>query len=76
LPAPAPKREEARPASAPVVASGPSPVDACKDKIFLSREFCLAENCPKPGQRNHPLCVEWRKDVMLRDAARNRNINN
>jgi hypothetical protein len=66
-----PKREEARPA--PVVAAGPSPVDACKDKFFLSREFCLAENCKKPGQRSHPLCVEWREDVKLRDAARSRN---
>jgi len=71
----APKREEARPASAPVVASGPSPVDACKEKFFVMREFCLQENCPKPGQRNHPMCVQWREDVKLRDAARNRNNN-
>jgi eukaryotic-like serine/threonine-protein kinase len=69
------KREEARPASAPVVAAGPSPVDACKEKFFVMREFCLQENCPKPGQRNHPLCVQWREDVKLRDAARSRNNN-
>jgi eukaryotic-like serine/threonine-protein kinase len=74
-PAPAPRREEARVASTPAAAAGPSPVDACKEKIFITREFCLQENCPKPGQRNHPLCVEWRRDVELRDAARNRPIN-
>jgi eukaryotic-like serine/threonine-protein kinase len=74
-PASAPKREEARPASTPVVASGPSPVDACKEKFFVMREFCLQENCPKPGQRNHPMCVQWREDVKLRDAARTRNNN-
>lgn len=74
-PPPAPKREEARPASAPVVAAGPSPVDACKEKFFLTREFCLAENCPKPGQRSHPLCIQWREDIKLREAARNRNNN-
>jgi eukaryotic-like serine/threonine-protein kinase len=72
---PVAKREEARPASAPVVAAGPSPVDACKDKFFVMREFCLQENCPKPGQRNHPMCVQWREDVKLRDAARSRNNN-
>jgi eukaryotic-like serine/threonine-protein kinase len=69
------RREEPRAASAPVVAAGPSPVDACKEKFFVMREFCLQENCPKPGQRNHPLCVQWREDVKLRDAARIRNNN-
>ena len=67
----APKREEPRPASAPV--AGPSPVEACRDKIFLTREFCLAENCKKPGQRSHPLCIQWREDVKLRESGRGNN---
>jgi eukaryotic-like serine/threonine-protein kinase len=71
-----PRREEVRPAPARVVAAGPGPVDACRDKIFLSREFCLAENCKKPGQRSHPLCVEWREDVKLREAAGSNNGSN
>lgn len=72
--APAPvreAREEARPPSVP----GPnpargSPVDACKDKMFLSREFCLAEQCEKPGTRNHPLCVKRREDAKLREESK------
>jgi eukaryotic-like serine/threonine-protein kinase len=71
-----PKREEVRPAPARVVAAGSSPVDACKEKIFLSREFCLAENCKKPGQRSHPLCVEWREDVKLRESGNSNNGSN
>ena len=72
----APRREDARAAAAPVVAAGRSPVDGCKDKFFLTREFCLAENCKKPGQRSHPLCVEWREDVKLREAGRSSNGSN
>jgi serine/threonine protein kinase len=72
--APAPvreAREEARPPSVP----GPnpargSPVDVCKDKMFLSREFCLAEQCEKPGTRNHPLCVKRREDAKLREESK------
>ena len=69
----APKREDVRPTSAP---AGTTLVESCKDKIFLAREFCLAENCKKPGQRNHPLCVEWREDVKLREAGRSNNGSN
>jgi eukaryotic-like serine/threonine-protein kinase len=36
------------------------------------REFCLAEHCPKPGAFSHPLCVQWRADVKLREEARSR----
>jgi hypothetical protein len=69
------KREETRAVPAPVVAAGPSPVDACRDKMFLSREFCLAENCKVAVQRSHPLCVQWRADVRIREAGRNNNNN-
>jgi serine/threonine protein kinase len=75
--APAPvreAREEARPASLPGPnAARGSPVDVCKDKMFLTREFCLAEQCEKPGARNHPLCIKRREDAKLREESRIRN---
>jgi serine/threonine-protein kinase len=69
-PAPAPVREEPRPAPAPVVAASGSPVDQCKDKMFLSKEFCLAEQCAKPGTRNHPLCIQRREEIRLREDSK------
>jgi serine/threonine-protein kinase len=45
-------------------------VDACKDRVFLSREFCLSEACEKPGTRNHPLCIRYREDKRLRENSR------
>jgi eukaryotic-like serine/threonine-protein kinase len=64
---PAPVREAFRPAPAP---SAPNPAEACKDRVFLGRELCLEEACVKPGARNHPLCVEWRRDKQLRENSR------
>jgi hypothetical protein len=71
-PAVAARREEPR-STAGAGATVPNPVDACRDKIFLSREFCLAEHCPKPGLRGHPLCAQWREEVKLREESRTRN---
>ncbi|MES2940396.1 MAG: protein kinase [Pseudomonadota bacterium] len=70
--APAPQ-EEARPAPAPAAPAAPSAmaqVEQCRDKVFLSREFCLAEQCDKPGTRNHPLCIKRREDAKLREESR------
>ena len=69
---PAPRREEPRPVRAPsvVAAAAPNPVEICRDKIFLSKEFCLAEECDKAGARNHPLCVQRRQDAKLREESR------
>jgi serine/threonine-protein kinase len=72
LPAAVARREEPRSATGPIGA-GPNPVDGCRDKIFLSREFCLAEHCPKPALRGHPLCAQWRDEVKLREESRHRN---
>ena len=47
-----------------------SPVDECKDRVFLSREFCLAEQCAKPGTRNQPLCVKRRDEIRLREESK------
>ena len=44
-------------------------VDQCKEKFFVLRELCLAEQCGKGGARNHPLCVRYREDVRVREEA-------
>jgi len=62
----------ARPAPAPVAANPGSyqAVEQCKDKMFLTREICLSENCGKPGARNHPLCIRYREEVRLREESK------
>jgi serine/threonine-protein kinase len=47
-----------------------SSVDSCRDKVFLLREFCLAEQCDKPGARSHPLCVQRREEARVREESR------
>nr|WP_255553539.1 serine/threonine-protein kinase [Caenimonas aquaedulcis] len=67
----APVRSETRAASStPNTAGNMSAVDACKDRVFLSREFCLAEACEKAGTRNHPLCVKRREEIRLREDSK------
>ena len=71
-PAPAPaRREEAKAASTPPAAT--ASVEVCRDKMFLAKEFCLVEECAKPGSRNHPLCVKHREEVRLREESKIRN---
>jgi eukaryotic-like serine/threonine-protein kinase len=72
---PPPPREEPQPrrVSAPAAPAAPSPVEVCRDKVFLAREFCLAEKCEKPGTRHHPLCVKRREDAKLREESKVRN---
>jgi serine/threonine-protein kinase len=68
-----PREEQPRPAAVAPAAASPSAmalVDQCRDKVFLSREFCLAEQCEKPGTRNHPLCVKRREDARLREESK------
>jgi serine/threonine protein kinase len=77
-----PSAARTKPAGAPephppgpvqAVSAGQSPVEACKDKVFVMRELCLAEHCDKPGSRNHPLCVKRREEARLREDSRVRN---
>ncbi|MES2633896.1 MAG: serine/threonine-protein kinase [Pseudomonadota bacterium] len=63
-------REENRAPSASGILNGPNPVEQCKDKMFLSREFCLAEHCDKAASRSHPLCVQRRADIKLREESK------
>ncbi|HUR89391.1 MAG TPA: serine/threonine-protein kinase [Ramlibacter sp.] len=72
-PAPAPQVQQEAPKPAPAPSASRAELaaaDACKDKSFISREFCLSETCEKPGARGHPLCVEWRAQKRLRESSR------
>jgi eukaryotic-like serine/threonine-protein kinase len=64
-------REEARVAAA-YPPGAPSPVEACRERWWLFREFCLADVCEKPGSRSHSLCVTWRADKRLREDGKYR----
>jgi len=68
-----PQRQEPRPVSTHTAAAVQNAVEACKDKLFLFREFCLAEHCDKPGSRNHPLCAKRREEARLREDSKVRN---
>ncbi|MDB5872401.1 MAG: protein kinase (serine/threonine-protein kinase)-like protein [Ramlibacter sp.] len=72
-PTPVPHRDETRPAPPSAVTAVGNPAEACRDKVFLSKEFCLAEQCDKPGARNHPLCVKRREEARLREDSKVRN---
>jgi serine/threonine protein kinase len=72
-PSPPPLVVQETPKPAPAASAGPSAaglVDQCKDKIFIAKELCLAEHCEKPGARNHPLCVQRRADIRLREESK------
>jgi serine/threonine-protein kinase len=73
-PAAPPRREERRIVAAPGPSPpAPNPAEMCRDKVFLSKEFCLAEQCEKPGARSHPLCVKRREEAKLREESKVRN---
>ncbi|MDB5956710.1 MAG: protein kinase (serine/threonine-protein kinase)-like protein [Ramlibacter sp.] len=67
-----PEPPVARSSNAQVAGNGANyqAVDQCRDKMFISRELCLSENCAKPGVRNHPLCVRHREEVRLREESK------
>ena len=67
---PAVAKEEPKPAALPPPPPAVSPVEQCRDKVFLAKEFCLAEHCDKPGARNHPLCVKRREEIRLREDSK------
>ena len=71
-PPPPPRREERRAVAAAPSAppAAPNPAEQCRDKVFLAKEFCLAEQCDKPGARNHPLCVKRREEAKLREESK------
>ena len=68
--APAPVQPEPQRGAEPARAAAYAQVEACREKVFLSRELCMAEHCDKPGARNHPLCVKRRADARLREDSK------
>jgi serine/threonine-protein kinase len=64
-----------RPAQAPVAAAPrPSPPsETCKDKVFLSRQLCLQEECSKPIFQNSRACIAFREEARLREESKVRN---
>jgi serine/threonine protein kinase len=60
----------------PPVAAAPrptAPADTCKDKVFLSRQLCLQEECSKPIFQNTRACVTFREEARLREESKVRN---
>jgi serine/threonine protein kinase len=75
-PAPSAPRESAlaqRPPPAPVQPRSPPPSETCKDKIFLSLQLCLQEECAKPASRNAAVCVKFREEARIREESKVRN---
>ncbi len=54
-------RAARREAEASDAARGGSPADACGNRIFLSRVFCMKRECAKPEFAQHPQCVKLRQ---------------
>ena len=62
--------------SVPVVAASPRPTppsETCKDKVFLSRQVCLQEECSRPIFQNSPTCARFREEAGLREDSKIRN---
>jgi eukaryotic-like serine/threonine-protein kinase len=72
-PAPQPAKPEPQSAASAAAAAANAGVESCRDKSFVTREFCLAEQCAKAGTRNNPLCVQYREQVRLREESKVRN---
>jgi serine/threonine protein kinase len=47
-----------------------SPMEACKDRMFLAREYCLHNECAKPSFQNTPMCVRRREEARQREESR------
>ena len=72
-PPPPPPVAEPKPrAAAPRV---PSPQEACADANFLARPMCVHQECQKPSQAGHPVCVENRRRYEAEEQRRRQNPN-
>lgn len=49
------------------------PAETCGDKFFLAREFCLQNECAKPGYQAFPACQKLREQARLREESKVRN---
>jgi serine/threonine protein kinase len=64
------KASEPAPASSVRAAS---PMETCRDRMFLAREYCLHTECAKPSFQNTPMCVRRRDEARQREENRIRN---
>ncbi|KAB2888477.1 MAG: serine/threonine protein kinase, partial [Burkholderiaceae bacterium] len=62
-PAPAPRPKPAAP-------RGPGPQEVCADAGFLARPMCIHQECQKPAQAGHPVCVENRRRIEAEEQRR------
>ena len=64
-----------RPAPAPVAAAPrpTPPSETCKDRVFLSRQLCLQEECSKPIFQSSRACIAFRAEAKLREDSKVRN---
>jgi serine/threonine-protein kinase len=46
------------------------PAVTCKDKVFLAKEYCVYNECQKPGYQSFPSCVRLREDAKLRESGK------
>jgi serine/threonine-protein kinase len=46
------------------------PSVTCKDKMFLAKQFCVYNECQRPGFQAFPSCVRLRDDARLREGSR------
>ena len=65
----------ARPAPAAVAAANRMvpPSETCKDRVFLSRQLCLQEECAKPMFLTSQTCIRFREEGRLREDSKIRN---
>jgi serine/threonine-protein kinase len=65
------RKEEAR---TPVAAAAEPrlvpPSETCKDRVFLSKQFCLQAECAKPAYQRFPACVRLREEARLREDSK------
>nr|WP_275403488.1 serine/threonine-protein kinase [Ramlibacter algicola] len=45
-----------------------SPDVTCRDKVFISRQICVYNECQKPGYGHFQACVQLREDAKLREG--------
>lgn len=62
-PAPAPRPKPAAPRA-------PGPQEVCADTGFLARPMCIHQECQKPAQAGHPVCVENRRRMEAEEQRR------
>ena len=74
-PPPPPPPPVAEPKPRPVAPRVPSPQEACADANFLARPMCVHQECQKPSQANHPVCVENRRRYEAEEQRRRQTPN-